>query len=523
MARPGRVMASWLLAACLILIAHSRPQLRSRDHLVDEAEYLAANPQLISNSTNKEAIRLAMQTINSAKETKAQREKVKLQAGSIQYACSEEEGLGVNKQFLVDTLLDSSAPINVDYSSITTQFGNCRQMGVVTLTDNYVLTQFGGSSATAVVLSSGNVNLADDDTNPNGHQTTKYGGAGDSDLNVGTAPYSTKDASILQFDFTPTTDGNISFSFVFGSEEYTEYVDSSFNDAFGFYLSDSTGTKENVAFIPGTSQHVTINNLNHGDHSDLFTNNDKWTSSTLSSYTSVKSAFDGLTKSMNTRLYEVTSGETYTAKLAIADAGDTSFDSMVYLKASSFNFAQCGNGILESGEECEGGECCSSICTLKSSSTLCRAATDDCDVAEYCTEVAPVSPSLTSDCPADSVKAGGDSVVCRASTSPTDMTEYCDGTNKACPIDDTPYPTPYPSRYPTPSPVTSSPTKYPTPHPSEFPTPFPTVTKSPTTKGPTTESPTKGIEAMYLGHDLECFPRTYYLANDIPRDSIANN
>jgi len=42
--------------------------------------------------------------------------------------------------------------------------------------------------------------------------------------------------AVLEFDFIPTGD-SINFRFVFGSEEYPEYVCSQYNDVFGFFLS----------------------------------------------------------------------------------------------------------------------------------------------------------------------------------------------------------------------------------------------------------------------------------------------
>jgi choice-of-anchor A domain-containing protein len=54
----------------------------------------------------------------------------------------------------------------------------------------------------------------------------------------------------------------------------------------------------------------------------------------------------------------------------------------------------CGNGIVEIGEDCDGGSCCSSSCTFQLSSTTCRASVGPCDPSESCT-------GFDVDCPAD--------------------------------------------------------------------------------------------------------------------------
>ncbi|MFM7143287.1 MAG: hypothetical protein ACKO2K_15380, partial [Alphaproteobacteria bacterium] len=61
----------------------------------------------------------------------------------------------------------------------------------------------------------------------------------------------------------------------------------------------------------------------------------------------------------------------------------------------------CGNGVLDAGEACEHGaaisnECCSSECTAAPAGTICRPATDECDLAETCN-------GSTGGCPADEV------------------------------------------------------------------------------------------------------------------------
>ena len=60
-----------------------------------------------------------------------------------------------------------------------------------------------------------------------------YGTSGDADLTALIGSTS-NDAAILQFDFQPLSN-TVSFRYVFASEEYNDYVNSSFNDVFGFF------------------------------------------------------------------------------------------------------------------------------------------------------------------------------------------------------------------------------------------------------------------------------------------------
>jgi hypothetical protein len=68
-----------------------------------------------------------------------------------------------------------------------------------------------------------------------------------------------ENASLLEINFTPNGD-SIEFSYVFGSEEYNDFVNSEFNDAFLFLVNGV-----NYALIPSTSTSVAINNLNNGE------------------------------------------------------------------------------------------------------------------------------------------------------------------------------------------------------------------------------------------------------------------
>lgn len=140
----------------------------------------------------------------------------------------------------------------------------------------------------------------------------------------------TNDASVLQFDFIPESD-TASFRFVFGSEEYPEFVNSSFNDVFAFFISGPNPNggmyvDENIALIPGTTVPVTIDNVNIGVNSQYYVDNTGGPTVQYDAFTTVLTA-----------LAQVICNQNYSIKIAIADAGDFSYDSGVFLEAASFS------------------------------------------------------------------------------------------------------------------------------------------------------------------------------------------
>lgn len=157
---------------------------------------------------------------------------------------------------------------------------------------------------------------------------------GDTDLST-LADDETFDASVLTITFVPT--GNqIQFSYVFGSEEYNEFI-GQFNDVFGFFVNGV-----NKALIPGTSTPVSINNINcgfsapgttppgPGTHCNLFVNNDPPTHNTqLDGYTTILT----FTASVNPNVPN-------TLKIAIADTSDGELDSAVFIAGGSLSV--CG-------------------------------------------------------------------------------------------------------------------------------------------------------------------------------------
>ncbi len=200
-----------------------------------------------------------------------------------------------------------------------------------------------------IILSSGGVANINGIINDSTGTTLNNEQPGDADLNARIPPLSdcepgsrTCDAAVLEFDFVP--DGPVvSFQYVFASEEYNEWVNTSFNDVFAFLISgpgilpDAGSTKANFALVPGpvpgSTSPVAVNTVNNGPLNDgagatnpqLFVNNVGGT---------IQTQADGLTKVLTLQA-TVIPGQIYHMKLAIADAGDHDLDSWVLIKANS--------------------------------------------------------------------------------------------------------------------------------------------------------------------------------------------
>jgi hypothetical protein len=173
--------------------------------------------------------------------------------------------------------------------------------------------------------------------------------SGDSDLAL-IADNTIRNVCIIEFDFIPT--GNtVLFEYIFASEEYPEFTNSSFNDAFGLFLSGpgisgpfSNGAI-NIATIPGTAAPVTINNLNNGisnngpcEYCQYYVNNGTGSNPILNP----EVQYDGLSTEF-TASGPVTTGQTHHLKFAIANVGDNALDSAIFLTAGSLRAATLGN------------------------------------------------------------------------------------------------------------------------------------------------------------------------------------
>ncbi len=256
-------------------------------------------------------------------------------AGDIDSLVVSDLDHGVTAANLVNDLVGSGVTIsNVTFT------GNNRAAGRFT----------GGTSIvgfdSGLVLSSGKVQSVEGDPacgrgveGPNNcHEqggasgnsnSTSFGTAGDPDLTA-LAGFPTFDAAVLEFDFVPDF-STVSFQYVFSSDEYSDYANTSFNDVFAFFVNGV-----NCAIVPGTTQPVSINTINNGNdsggdptphHAEFFRDN-------VRPSVTINIQQDGLTVVL-TCTAQVNPGTSNHMKLAIADSSDTALDTAVFLKAQS--------------------------------------------------------------------------------------------------------------------------------------------------------------------------------------------
>lgn len=140
--------------------------------------------------------------------------------------------------------------------------------------------------------------------------------------NSSTAITSFNTSSELEFQITTIT-GDLFFNFVFASDEYTEWSDSTYNDEF---LLEVNGV--NRALIPGTTVPVTVNNINESadDYPEFFNDNTAG---------SVNIEYDGFTDVFTAQALGLGAG-THTVRFFISDVGDEEYDSAVFIQGGSF-------------------------------------------------------------------------------------------------------------------------------------------------------------------------------------------
>lgn len=245
---------------------------------------------------------------------------------------------------------------------------------------------------TGVILSSGRV---EDIIGPNAldNVTTIFGTPGDADLEAINPGFATFDASVLEFDFVPSGP-EITFTYVFGSDEYNEFVGDDFNDVFAFFVNGV-----NRALLPDGVTPVSINTVNDGNvdlvappvNPAFYVNNDCDDTPCALDFEA-----DGRTVVLTFKA-PVNPGVQNHLKLAIADVSDQTYDSWVFVKTGSLTLSEqcdnlvdddgdglvdgedpdcwvCGDGDVDPNEQCDdgnvaSGDGCSATCTFEAPTT----------------------------------------------------------------------------------------------------------------------------------------------------------
>jgi len=259
---------------------------------------------------------------------------------------------GASAQFSVDSVFNQSAAVeelflaNGIFVSNITFIGDSAQLGWLTDGDSIDLGINDG-----IVLSTGIAASVSNGGNlPGGNWTSSANTNADLSTLTG---FPTYDLAQLDFDFIATGD-SMTFQFVFGSTEYPEWVGSSFNDIFGFFVNGPgisgpfANGAVNLALVPGTNQVVSINSINATSNANLFIDN--------SAMTIPNFYCDGFTVPMYAALGNLMVGSTYHITLAITDVSDAALDSWVFLGGNSFQ-QFCTVGALGDDQD-RGGQAC---------------------------------------------------------------------------------------------------------------------------------------------------------------------
>lgn len=241
----------------------------------------------------------------------------------LDFECDDSIFVALNVDTSITALIQSKLiGDNISTSNITSNIS--LDSNAIGYFCNPIDTTFGLTSG--VVFCNGAIS---DIANPFAiNASTTIGTGSDPDLETIPGP-TIYDAIVIEFDYIPYTN-IMSFSYIFASEEFPEFATGSYNDAFGFFVSGPGfgNDAENIALIPGTTNPVTINDIYQGGTGPFYIDSEDIGGSTI--------VYDGYTQPLDA-IAQVIPFSTYHIKLAVADRGDSSYDSGVFLKNNSFS------------------------------------------------------------------------------------------------------------------------------------------------------------------------------------------
>ncbi len=210
-----------------------------------------------------------------------------------------------------------------------------------------------------VILSSGNKTNALGPNNDSGvnaiHRGSDLGTNGDADLDNLVGGSGTHDAAVLEFDIVSSNSVVLKFQYIFASEEYPEYI-GQYNDPMAIFVSTNyvgtnwvNTTNDNIALVPGTNRPVSVNTINGGcvqsvnngyispTNPQYYVDNHDPFYSAVPPYAAAAPVanlqYDGMTTNLTAQIH-ICAGVTNHVKIAVADYGDSVYDSAVFLKAA---------------------------------------------------------------------------------------------------------------------------------------------------------------------------------------------
>ena len=239
------------------------------------------------------------------------------------------------QELVEDILINNSCIQNIQVTgTISGNFNNDRSFGYFENTNTNFPFENG------IVMSTGrlsnvpgpNDNLSDDDA---------PGWTGDTDLEQILGLNNTYNATVIEFDFTPTAN-TIEFRYLFASEEYRANDERTcfYSDAFAFLIRPIGGNYQNIAVVPDTNTPVQVTTV----HPEIIDSNNGCNAINEEYFGS----FNGINHPINfngqtiplTAEANVNAGTTYHIKLVIADDSNYRYDSAVFLEANSFNIGE---------------------------------------------------------------------------------------------------------------------------------------------------------------------------------------
>ncbi|MBZ4033274.1 T9SS type B sorting domain-containing protein [Flavobacterium sp. 17A] len=245
----------------------------------------------------------------------------------------------VAPQDLVKNILINSSCINIEnVNSSGNPTPNRNSYGSFTAGANFPFSGGVVLSTSSSVRAQGPFNRADSE----GERIPGWNGDADLDTVLGITD--SRQATVLEFDFTALSN-SISFNYIFASNEYQSYFPCVYSDGFAFLIKEvgSTEPYKNLAVLPNTNIAVSANTVHPKINPVTLLDGkiEPGCEATNESYferyntTSSPINYAGQTVVMNAYT-EVVPNKKYHLKLVIADDLTRQYNSAVFLEAGSF-------------------------------------------------------------------------------------------------------------------------------------------------------------------------------------------